>query len=97
MRRQHLRGCLCALREFKCSTSHIVQRNLQRDSDLGDGEYDATDAAVRIYGLAALGGADSDYFVEDPNAPLSFEYAQGNGTARLTGACLLSGKHGPVV
>ena len=57
----------------------------KRDSDLGDGEYDATDAAVRIYGLAALGGADSDYFVEDPNAPLSFEYAQGNGTARLTG------------
>ena len=57
----------------------------KRDSDLGDGEYDATDAAVRIYGLAALGGADSDYFVEDPNAPLSFEYAQGSGTARLTG------------
>ena len=57
----------------------------KRDSDLGDGDYDATDAAVRIYGLAALGGADSDYFVEDPNAPLNFEYAQGNGTARLTG------------
>ena len=57
----------------------------KRDSDLGDGEYDATDAAVRIYGLAALGGADSDYFVEDPNAPLTFEYAQGSGTARLTG------------
>ena len=52
---------------------------------MGDGEYDATDAAVRIYGLAALGGADSDYFVEDPNAPLTFEYAQGSGTARLTG------------
>ena len=57
----------------------------KRDSDLEDDEYDATDAAVRIYGLAAMGGADSDYFVEDPDAPLSFTYAQGNGTARLTG------------
>ncbi|MGB1481613.1 MAG: T9SS type A sorting domain-containing protein, partial [Flavobacteriales bacterium] len=57
----------------------------KRDSELGEGEYDATDGAIRIYGLSALGGADSDYFVEDPASPLSFQYSSADGTARLTG------------
>ena len=62
----------------------------KRDSDLGEGEYDATDAAVRIYGLAALGGADSDYFVEDPAAPLSFEYCARKRYGTPHRPCVLS-------
>ena len=57
----------------------------KRDSELGDGEYDATDGALRIYGLSAMGGADSDYFVEDPSSPLTFEYSSATGVAYLTG------------
>ena len=32
-----------------------------------------------MYGLSALGGADSDYFVEDPSAPLTFDVLFGHG------------------
>ena len=65
-----------------CSSSGTTAK---RDDELGEGEYDATDAALRIYGLSALGGADSDYFVEDPSMPLTFEVSEEDGTAFLTG------------
>ena len=48
----------------------------KRDASLEEGEYDANDGAIRLYGLSAMGMADSDYFVEDPSNPLSFEYAR---------------------
>ena len=57
----------------------------KRNDGLEADEYDPTDGAIRVYGLAALGGADSDFFVEDPDAPLTFTHAPGSGTARLTG------------
>jgi hypothetical protein len=57
----------------------------KRNSALGDGGYDDTDAALRIYGLSGAGITDSDYFVEDPSAPLFFEHTPNTGTARLTG------------
>jgi len=57
----------------------------KRDSELGDGEYDSTDGAIRIYGISILGGADSDFFVEDPATPLSFQYSSADGTARIIG------------
>ncbi len=49
------------------------------------GAYGATDGALRIYGLSALGITDSDYFVEDPSAPLQFVHTPNSGTARLVG------------
>ena len=57
----------------------------KRDAELGDGEYAVNDGALRIYALSALGGADSDYFVEDPTNPLSFRYNESTGTASLKG------------
>lgn len=77
--------------QFECNPIDLLSSNFcsattaKRNPELGDGEYDFTDGAIRIYGLTALGAVDSDYFVEDPGAPLSFEYMFGNGTARLTG------------
>ena len=49
----------------------------------GDGEYDATDAAVRIYGLLpwVVQTATTSWRIPTPLT----EYAQGSGTARLTG------------
>lgn len=57
----------------------------KRNPDLGEGEYDATDGAVRVYGLAEMGLVDSDFFVEDPSSPLNFEYNPQTGVAFLTG------------
>jgi hypothetical protein len=64
----------------------------KRDASLGAGEYDANDGAVRLYGLSAMGLADSDYFVEDPANPLTFEHAPDSRSARLTGTvyCVLN-------
>ena len=64
----------------------------KRDASLEEGEYDANDGAIRLYGLSAMGMADSDYFVEDPSNPLSFEYAADSRSARLTGTvhCVLN-------
>tara|TARA_B110000003_G_scaffold43863_2_gene41358 strand:- start:6561 stop:11318 length:4758 start_codon:yes stop_codon:yes gene_type:complete len=57
----------------------------KRDSELAPEEYAATDGAIRLYGLSAMGMADSDYFVEDPNNPLQFLHAPDSRSARLTG------------
>jgi len=57
----------------------------KRDASLEAGEYDANDGAVRLYGLSAMGLADSDYFVEDPANPLTLEHAPDSRSARLTG------------
>jgi hypothetical protein len=57
----------------------------KRDSELGDGEYGVTDGALRLYGLSAAGITDSDYFVEDPSAPLFFQWTPNSHSARLTG------------
>ena len=57
----------------------------KRDSELAPDEYAATDGAIRLYGLSAMGMADSDYFVEDPNNPLQFLHAPDSRSARLTG------------
>lgn len=57
----------------------------KRNADLEEGEYDANDGALRLYGLSALGLADSDYFVEDPAHPLLFQHAADSRSARLTG------------
>jgi hypothetical protein len=57
----------------------------KRDSELGDDEYGVTDGALRLYGLSAAGITDSDYFVEDPSAPLFFEHTPNSNSARLTG------------
>ena len=64
----------------------------KRDENLGDDEYDVTDGAIRLYGLSAMGVADSDYFVEDPENPLQFDYAPDSRSARLTGTvhCVLN-------
>ena len=64
----------------------------KRDGSLGDGEYGPIDGAVRVYGLMAMGLADSDYFVEDPENPLTFEHAPDSRSARLTGTvhCVLN-------
>ncbi len=55
------------------------------NSSLGEGIFGPTDGAFRLYLLSIQGGADSDYFVEDPTAPLTFVHSPENGTARLTG------------
>ena len=57
----------------------------KRDSELAPDEYAATDGAIRLYGLSAMGMADSDYFVEDPSNPLQFLHAPDSRSARLTG------------
>jgi len=57
----------------------------KRNPDLGAGEYDATDGAVRVYGLAEMGVVDGNFFVEDPSAPLTFEYIPETGVAFLKG------------
>ena len=64
----------------------------KRDAALAEGEYDANDGALRLYGLSAMGLADSDYFVEDPSNPLTFEHAADSRSARLTGTvhCVLN-------
>lgn len=64
----------------------------KRDATLGDGEYGATDGALRIYGLSAMGLADSDYFVESVDNPLTFEHTPDSRSARLTGTvhCVLN-------
>jgi len=64
----------------------------KRDATLEEGEYDANDGAIRLYGLSAMGLADSDYFVEDPSNPLQFEHAADSHSARLTGTvhCVLN-------
>ncbi|MDA0729707.1 MAG: hypothetical protein O3C18_08470, partial [Bacteroidetes bacterium] len=62
-----------------------VGTTAKRDSELGAGEYGATDGAIRIYGLSALGYADGDYFAEDPSAPLTWMHTPESGTARLVG------------
>ena len=62
-----------------------VATTAKRDESLGEDEYDFSDAAIRLYGLSASGIADSDYFVEDPSAPLSWNYYPESGTATLTG------------
>jgi len=64
----------------------------KRDAALAEGEYDANDGALRLYGLSAMGLADSDYFVEDPSNPLTFEHAADSRSARLTGSvhCVLN-------
>ena len=65
-----------------CTTTATTSK---LNSSLGEGVYGPTDAAFRLYWLAIQGGADSDYFVEDPAAPLTFTHSPENGTARLTG------------
>jgi len=67
-------------------------KTAKRDLDLEEGEYDSNDGAVRLYGLSAMGLADSDYFVEDPSNPLQFQYAPDSRSARLTGTvhCVLN-------
>ena len=70
---------------YDFSLGSCVATTAKRNPELGDGEYDFTDGAISIFGLAELSGADSDYFVEDTASPLSFQYSNPDGTARLTG------------
>ena len=65
-----------------CTTTATTSK---LNSSLGEGVFGPTDGAFRLYLLSIQGGADSDYFVEDPAAPLTFVHSPENGTARLTG------------
>ena len=55
------------------------------DQSLELDEYGPTDGAIHLYGLSALGYADSDYFVEDLDNPLSWVQYPSSGTAILKG------------
>ena len=50
-----------------------------------EGNLGAVDGAVRLYNLHQTGLVDGEYFLEDPNNPLTLRYAPDSKTARLTG------------
>ena len=50
-----------------------------------EGNPGAVDGAVRLYNLYQTGLVDGEYFLEDPNNPLTLRYAPDSKTARLTG------------
>ena len=77
--------CLNFLNDSNDPLCVAAATTAKRDASLSEGEYDATDGALRVYGLSVMGGADSDYFVEDPSAPLSFTYSSATGNALLEG------------
>lgn len=77
--------CTEFLASFEQDYTAGVATTAKFNSDLGPGEYGATDGAVHVYGLEALGYADSDYFVEDPNEPLDWVHFPASGTAILKG------------
>ena len=49
------------------------------------GNPGAVDGAVRLYNLYQTGLVDGEYFLEDPNNPLTLRHAADSKTARLTG------------
>ena len=50
-----------------------------------EGNPGAVDGAVRLYNLYQTGLVDGEYFLEDPNNPLTLRHAPDSKTARLTG------------
>ena len=74
-----------ASESISAPVSSCLATTAKRNGELAADEYAPNDGAIRLYGLSAMGMADSDYFVEDPSNPLQFLHAPDSRSARLTG------------
>ncbi|MDA0945664.1 MAG: T9SS type A sorting domain-containing protein [Bacteroidetes bacterium] len=75
---------VCSDNLFLCSFSQAEEGYLTHLVTTAEGP--GADAVIRIYGLSAQSVCLSDYFVEDPLAPLELIRYPETGTARLVGS-----------